>query len=223
VRGATTLSNTLLAYGATTLSNNLSVTGSTYLKEAVVAGSTFTASNSALFLGNTEFASNLTVRGSFNVETINYNNSNIVIYSSEEIRSNLLVEGVTEINSNLYVDGVTRLSNQLNLYGSEVVYNSGTISLSNATGASVLSASSNMMGINKVNPGYTLDVNGDINFSGLLYQNGSVFSGWNSNAFGNYINSNAAFKGPATAEDILLLYMSSNSLAFTGSHQTRFG
>jgi hypothetical protein len=173
-----------------------------------------------LFLGNTEFASNLTVRGSFNVETINYNNSNIVIYSSEEIRSNLLVEGVTEINSNLHVDGITLLSNQLNLFGSEVVYNGGTITLSNSTGASVLSANSNMMGINTVSPDYTLDVNGDINFTGLLYQNGSVFSGWNSNAFGNYINSNAAFKGPATAEDILLLYMSSNALAFTMSNST---
>jgi hypothetical protein len=77
-----------------------------------------------------------------------------------------------------------------------------------------------MMGINKITPGYTLDVNGDINFSGRIFQNGSIFSGWNSNANGNYINSNAAFGGPATAEDKVLLYMSSNSLAFTMSNSS---
>ena len=42
---------------------------------------------------------------------------------------------------------------------------------------------SDNLGIGKTNPAYTLDVSGNINFSGDLYQNGTIFSGGATNNF----------------------------------------
>ena len=91
--------------------------------------------------------------------------------------------------------------------------------MSNTSGEMSLYSSYSNLGVNKVNPAFTLDVAGDINFSGKIYQAGAIFSGWNSNANGNYINSNAALRGPASATDALLLYTGSN-LAMSFSNAT---
>ena len=94
--------------------------------------------------------------------------------------------------------------------------------MSNTTGEVMMYSSNNRFGINQPAPNFTLDVNGDINFSGKIYQAGAIFSGWNSNAFGNYINSNAALQGPATSNDVLLLYAGANgcNLSFSMSNTT---
>jgi hypothetical protein len=46
-----------------------------------------------------------------------------------------------------------------------------------STSGFVFDAVNTRLGIGTTNPEYTLDVNGDINFTGLLYQNGVEFSG----------------------------------------------
>ena len=129
----------------------------------------------------------------------------VTIFASQEIRSNLTVESMTT------------LCNALHNYGDTVISGLPTsnytpeLSLSNALGTSTLVSYASNLGLKQPNPAYTLDVNGDINFSGKIYQNGAIFSGWNSDAYGNYINSNAAFLGPATSNDALLIYTASNS------------
>lgn len=53
----------------------------------------------------------------------------------------------------------------------------GKVSLSNSSGKVVLSSSNNNLGINMNNPVYPLDINGDLNFSGALRQNGALYQG----------------------------------------------
>ena len=224
VYGAASLSNDLAVYGAVALSNtvgissNLEVAGATRLEGDTTVHGVFNATSDAFF------TSNLTVLGSLNVETISYNYSNVTVFSSKEIRSNLEVDGIVTINSNLYVYGETMLSNAVSAYAPVTLYDPSEpiLSFVNDGGAAVLTANSNFLGVNigfDSNAGFTLDVNGDINFTGNIYQNGAVFSGWMSNAEGNYIMSNAAFKGPATATDVMLLYTEPD-LAFTFSNGT---
>jgi hypothetical protein len=45
------------------------------------------------------------------------------------------------------------------------------------SGLLYVDGSNNRVGINRTNPSYTLDVNGNLNFTGSLFQNGSTFSG----------------------------------------------
>ena len=95
-----------------------------------------------------------------------------------------------------------------------------SMTFSNATGLCSMWSSNERLGLNQPAPKFTLDVNGDINFSGKIYQQGAIFSGWNSNASGNYINSNAAFRGQATATDVLLLYTTPGNEAFSFCNAT---
>eukprot|EP00798_Chlamydomonas_sp_ICE-L_P014872 gene14872-biopygen23908 len=221
VSGAATVDNSLLVLGASTLSNTLTVDGATVLDNSLFVTGASTFSNTMAVTSSASFLSNVTILGDLSVDSITYNLSSIVIYSSEEIRSNLLVEGILDVNSNFMVEGTSTLSNELHLFSSATLYNGeSTVTLSNLGGSATLSASSNNFGINMFptsNAEYTVDINGDINFSGQIYQNGSVFNGWSSNQWGNYINSNAAFRGPSTATDALLVYQS-NNLAFSLSN-----
>eukprot|EP00798_Chlamydomonas_sp_ICE-L_P025526 gene25526-biopygen20008 len=221
VSGAATVDNSLLVIGASTLSNTLTVDGATVLDNSLFVTGASTFSNTMAVTSSASFLSNVTILGELSVDSITYNLSNIVIYSSQEIRSNLLVEGILDVRSNFRVEGTSMLSNELHLFSSATLYNGeSTVTLSNLGGSATLSASSNNFGINMFptsNAEYTVDINGDINFSGKIYQNGAVFSGWNSDQWSNYINSNAAFSGPSTATDALLVYQS-NNLAFSFSN-----
>jgi hypothetical protein len=198
VQGLTALSNDATFFGVTSTSNaaffssNLTVVGLTTLSNHTTVFGDFTASNNALF------TSNVTILGSLNATTVNFQYSNVTVYQSEDIRSNLYVQGT------------------LDAFDTVRVYD--RVELSNVAGVSVLATAGDFLGVNQPSPAFTLDVNGDINFSGKIYQQGAIFSGWNSNAAGNYINSNAAFKGEATATDVLLLYTTADNLAFSFSN-----
>jgi predicted acyltransferase (DUF342 family) len=255
VYGVATFSNTVTfssnlilqqpidASGTSLTTSNLTVLGTTTLCNAasmmsdVAVQGFFSASNAAYF------ASNLTVLGSLNATTVNYAYSNVTVYTSQEVRSNLHVEGslsasnVTALASNLTVLGETTLSNTLVVASNALLYSNVTLLGGSNTrlafdsgdaGSVALRGMSNFLGINThadSNPMFTLDVEGDINFTGQIYRNGAIFSGWSSNAHGNYINSNAAFRGEPTAEDIMLLHtfgsgLSTSNLAFTLSNAT---
>jgi len=106
VNGVTTLSNTTLMVGdtstlgkasfsnAVSMASNLTILGETNLFNTVKLYGPVNAT------GNVCFESNVEIRGSLNARTLNYNYSNVTIYSSEEIRSNLNVLG-TISGSNL--------------------------------------------------------------------------------------------------------------------------
>ena len=71
----------------------------------------------------------------------------------------------------LDVNGDINFSGSLYEGGSPFVSTPWTIE----TGPDALSYTSGNIGINKINPSFTLDVNGDINFTGSLYESGSPF------------------------------------------------
>ena len=229
VQGATMLSNALTVYGITTLSNaatissNLTVKGDSTLSNSLTVWGPTTLSNVDI-TGSVHITSNLTIDGVLNVQRMETSYSNVTFFTSEEITSNLLVDGyftasnASSFQSNLAVFGPASFSNAVSVYDKSTYYNTqlasnALITFSNDVSSAVIGCESSNIGIGQPagsNPLFTLDVFGDINFSGKIYQKGAIFSGWNSNAWGNYINSNAAFKGPSTEGDALMVYTQIN-------------
>ena len=207
VMGATTLSNSLTVYGPLYVPNNMVTSG-----EATILGKT-TLSNNLMVYGRTVLSNTTLMVGDTTTMGAASFSNNV------SMASNLSVKGPTALQNSLLVLGSSTFSNAIGAFHPVTLYNAkSTLTMSNSTGSAVLSAASNNFGVNTgvgSNPNFALDVNGDINFTGDIFRNGSIFSGWNSNAFGNYINSNAAFGGKSTSNDGLLLYTTSSNLSFT--------
>ena len=74
--------------------------------------------------------------------------------------------------------------------------------------AAMVTITSNRVGIAKSNPGYALDVVGDVNFTSGLYNNGTLFqtSRWSSNAQGIFILSNVGVQGVPSACNRMIVY-----------------
>jgi len=119
-------------------------------------------------------------------------NSNLIgdNLTAVTVNSNLIGDNVTAVtvNSNLIGDNVTAVTVNSNLIGDNVTavtVNSnlvaGNVTISNDlivnTDDLVVDTTNSRIGINKSNPSHTLDVDGDINFTGTLYENGVAFSG----------------------------------------------
>ena len=77
------------------------------------------------------------------------------------------------------------------------------------------------IGINTTNPGYNLDINGDINIVGDIYKNGSIYSGsslWAGDGQGNYyINPIGSFVGINTTAPSTNLHVSGGFNATTAT------
>jgi hypothetical protein len=110
--------------------------------------------------------------------------------------------GNAKVSSNVYaMNGVGIRTSNI----TETLTISGNMSLNNF-GKVTLTTSNNRLGINNSNPQYTLDVKGDVNFSGgVLYQNGSLFIGsrWSSNLTGSniYITTGRVCVGPSNFDE----------------------
>lgn len=133
--------------------------------------------------GVVTISSNLTILGQLTVSNVTYITSNVTIYASENIQSNLTVTGVTTLASNL------TLSN----YGTTTLYTSNS-----------------MLGIGKSNPEYTVDITGNVNFSGSLYQNGAIFTSggggggqWSNNSTNVFITGSNVGIGTTTPSEAL--------------------
>ena len=116
-----------------------------------------------------------------------------------------------------------------------------TRNTSNISAENIISVdvSNDRIGITSTSPGYTLDVGGDINFSGTLYQAGVEFTsgGGGSGTFGtNTAETNDIFVGPGIAysfpstsgkkyviESIHISNSFSNELYFVGRHDFNGG
>ena len=79
-------------------------------------------------------------------------------------------------------------------------YNNTALILSTNNGTNnhmyITPGATSMVGVGNTSPGYTLDVKGDINFSGDLYQNGNPFSSGSSSGYVYIYDSSATLLGP---------------------------
>lgn len=82
--------------------------------------------------------------------------------------------------SNVTIMGDLTVNNIQYITDSEIVNSNittlNTLTFSNQTGSIFLDSSNGNLGINTSTPEFTLDVNGDINFTGDLYKNGIVYN-----------------------------------------------
>ena len=194
---------------------SLSVLNSANVPVSCISGIYVKDSNIGIGLANPQYP--LDVVGNLNVsgqlyqngnpyETSRWNSNMTGIY----VMSNIGVGGLNVEGYALNVNGNIGISN---LTGSVGLFTSGTslgINTSNITdtltlnGPSIslfggggsnyikLYANQSNLGINKTNAAFALDISGDINFDGNIYQNGSTFqnSRWSCNFNGIYVESN---------------------------------
>jgi hypothetical protein len=120
---------------------------------------------------------NVAFQGTIGVGQINNAGGyQVITFNNIDTRltGNLDIAGVTTssvFNGNIYSLGVSTFSNGPVLIGSGT--STGTINQPlQVTGGGYISTN---LGIGSTNPQYLLDVNGDINFNGLLYQNNQPF------------------------------------------------
>jgi UDP-3-O-[3-hydroxymyristoyl] glucosamine N-acyltransferase len=192
------INNNLISSNAT-ISNTLFVLGNSYLLSNVNINNNLVASNVTI-------SNNLLIYGTLS----NYGNasfaSNVIIGSNLSV-GNLSVSNNAVFNSNitansLFVNLATTLSNYTTIYGSQSNFGNVSIS-SNVTIAGTTSnmqnmyirsnltlntvtlyCSNNNIGIGNANPTSALDINGDLNFSGVLRQGGVPYIGsqWSNNS-----------------------------------------
>jgi len=104
------------------------------------------------------------------------NDEVLIVNGKARVLSNLNVEGNINFDGTLYQNGVTFSGG-----GGSSLWTAGTNSLyyrSNVevgTGNLFVDTTTSNVGIGSTTPSYTLDVDGDIHFSGNLYQNGTEF------------------------------------------------
>ena len=147
------------------------------------------SSNNVNIYGNLT-TSNMVVMGTLTACNVEYVMSNITIYNNETVNSNLTVSGIVTCGSNLTIGG--------------------GLALSNTTGIVNISSSGSYLGVGKT-PAYNLDVNGNVNFTGALTQNGVAFSSgggsqWTSSGANVYVGSGSNVgigKNPAYALDVV--------------------
>ena len=147
------------------------------------------SSNNVNIYGNLT-TSNMVVMGTLTACNVEYVMSNITIYNNETVNSNLTVSGIVTCGSNLTIGG--------------------GLALSNTTGIVNISSSGSYLGVGKT-PAYNLDVNGNVNFTGALTQNGVAFtsgggSQWTSSGANVYVGSGSNVgigKNPAYALDVV--------------------
>ena len=97
--------------------------------------------------------------------------------------------GTTSPSYKLDVNGTARVTGQFDIYGGtrHTIFNFGSnndvyIRSGESAGKVILQDGGGNVGIGETSPSYKLDVAGDINFTGTLYQNGSAFSGGSSSS-----------------------------------------
>lgn len=158
------LSNDTAVIGPATFSNTVTALQNAYMMRSLGVGTSNPMENVDI-IGNTRVTGTFMTVGACVIRkaTGNVNTSNIFNFYG--------VNGLSNDNSNVYITA------------SNTVF----IGASNA----VATFKNNRMGIMNSNPSYTVDVTGDINFTGSLYKSGVVFSaGAGGGASSQWSNSN---------------------------------
>src|SRR5210317_1600038 len=155
------------------------VTGSGTVKGATLTGTNLYGTLSG---SNTAAVSDLTATGTVKGTTLTGTNLYGTLSGSNAATvTTLTASDVVDITDTTVADSTTTgaltvaggISTQANLYVGKDTYITSNLNVDGST-LHVDSITSNV-GIGKTDPGFTLDVAGDINFSGSFYQSGSPF------------------------------------------------
>lgn len=123
--------------------------------------------------------------GLFNSTTNNYvPNTLMYANTSDTVAS---ISDISYVNNVLNVGGATKMIVSKTTDATDMSTASFIVSGGAAVSKKLLVGSK--IGVNTTNPGFNVDVNGDINMSGNLYQNGAIYSGsslWQGDTTGNY-------------------------------------
>src|SRR6056300_1598781 len=180
LKGATLTGTNL--YGTLSGSNTAAVSDLT--ATGTVKGATLTGTNlyGTIAGSNTAAVSDLTATGTVKGDTLTGTNLYGTLSGSNAATvTTLTASDVVDITDTTVADSTTTgaltvtggISTQANLYVGKDTYITSNLNVDGST-LHVDSITSNV-GIGKTDPGFTLDVAGDINFSGSLYEGGSLF------------------------------------------------
>lgn len=173
-----TFSNDAYFTSNVTCSNNLYVVNDNYITNKLVVSSNVTFCNDLLTFGNTTVNSNSVV------------GNDLFVFGSANVFTSLTTSNFTAVNLSILNDTFLGVNNTVN-----TTFINGTLAInshqSNATisinqdgtgdmivvsksnqSKFVVSACNGWVGIGKSNPQVALDINGDINFTGNISQNG---------------------------------------------------
>ena len=190
VDGINVLSNVGIG-GSNTAVDTLMVTGNIAISNADGSARIYTNANN-LGIENPYASYTLDVGGDINYSGELYRHG--VLFQSSRWSCN--VDGIWS-DSNVGIGIVPNPSN--------VLVVKDNITISNDTGACTLTMCNFFLGINQPNPQVALDVDGDINFTGTLYQNNSLFktSQWVDDTNGIYVMSNVGIGTAPIGSNVL--------------------
>ena len=155
--------------------------------------------------------------GLFNSTTNNYVPNTLMFANTSDTVAS--ASDITFSNNVLNVGGATKLVIAKTTDATDMSTASFIVSGGASVAKKLLVGSK--IGINTTNPGYNLDINGDINIGGNIYQNGSIYSGsslWNGDGQGNYyINPIGSFVGINTTTPTTNLHVSGGFKATTAT------
>jgi hypothetical protein len=180
LKGATLTGTNM--YGTLSGSNTAAVSDLT--ATGTVKGATLTGTNlyGTIAGSNTAAVSDLTATGTVKGDTLTGTNLYGTLSGSNAATvTTLTASDVVDITDTTVADSTTTgaltvaggISTQDNVYVGRNVFITSNLNVDGST-LHVDSITSNV-GIGKTDPGFTLDVAGDINFSGSLYEGGSLF------------------------------------------------
>ena len=212
-------------FGTSTFGSNIGLCNSSGIVNIASSGTnlgvgTLTPGYTLDVAGNVNFTGNLTKNGvaftSGNVSVWNSNGSNVYLGTGSNV-------GIGMSNPAYTLDVAGNINMTGNLTKNGVAFTSGNVSVWSSNNSNVYVGTGSNVGIGKSNPAYTLDVAGNVNFTGNLTKNGvafssgsgsSVWSNNNSNVFIVGSNLGVGTSSPAYTLDVL------GNVNFTGNLTT---
>ena len=167
---------------------NYLVSSNIYVNDLITSNIMISDTNIYSLSNILNISTNLDVKGDINFSGLFYQNG--IYFQGSRWSCN---DTGIYISSNLGIGGLPQSNIQILSYG--------PIGFSNMSGTVILSSLDSNFGINNTNPMYALDANGDINFTGRLYENGLPFQGskWSCNIVGIWVDSNVGINTMPTS------------------------
>ena len=224
-----TQNNGLVGISTETPTSNLHVVGNIYASNSIqttnvyATTSNVTTDNATFVVAlNNVYAANSIQTTNVYATTSNVTTDNatfVVALNNVYAANSLFTTNVYATTSNVTTGNATYLVALNNVYAANAVFttnvlatvitassnvNAPTINAATMNTTTIYGTSSGYLGINKSSPAFTLDVGGNINFSGSLYQGGTLYIGsqWTTGTGNIYYVSNVGIGTSAVSSNL---------------------